>query len=253
MSSTTETVVPPPSVSVDVIKNVSTLPSSLPAVSVSVGVGGAAVNNENSKPQDFTQQAASAGDHTEHLLYHQHVLPVADIIGKWTGHGVGIYPTIRQFEYEEEVNFSHSGKIFVSYSQQTWTKGRGVPLHAESGFIRFLADHKVECIISQCTGVQETLEGKWYIEEKANQGKDIVVIDLTGTNMSRTSSARSPHVTGITRKWRISGAQMSYEVGMATSSHPEMADHLKAVLIKQKPDLAYFAIGSQQPKISTNF
>jgi hypothetical protein len=98
MSSTSETVVPPPSVNVDVIKSVSTLPSP-PAA----GVGGAAVNNESSKPQDFTQQAAQAGDHTEHLLYHQHVLPVADIIGKWTGHGMSVNTTEYELLFHQSV------------------------------------------------------------------------------------------------------------------------------------------------------
>lgn len=75
----------------------------------------------------------------------------------------GHYPTISDFEYREEITFSHSGKPFLFYryfvfkfemilSQKTWNLKTGAPMHAEMGFIRAPSVDKAEIVLAQPTG-----------------------------------------------------------------------------------------------------
>ncbi|AMC86932.1 Putative transposase [Mycobacterium tuberculosis] len=38
---------------------------------------------------------------------------LSPLLGSWAGRGAGKYPTIRPFEYLEEVVFAHVGKPFL--------------------------------------------------------------------------------------------------------------------------------------------
>jgi hypothetical protein len=40
------------------------------------------------------------------------------LIGKWKGEGCGTYPTIKPFEYVEEVEFSNDGIPFINYKYE---------------------------------------------------------------------------------------------------------------------------------------
>jgi len=49
---------------------------------------------------------------------HQNLEKVRFLIGTWRGVGKGVYPTIKPFEYKEEISFSpaHVSKPFLVYS-----------------------------------------------------------------------------------------------------------------------------------------
>ena len=71
------------------------------------------------------------------------LFPLAWLIGKWAGAGVIGYPTIEEFRFGQEVEFSHDGRPFLSYRSQTWLLdddgNQTRPLATEVGFWRPLA------------------------------------------------------------------------------------------------------------------
>jgi hypothetical protein len=71
------------------------------------------------------------------------LIPLAWLIGKWAGAGVIGYPTIDEFRFGQEVEFSHDGRPFLSYRSQTWLLdddgNQTRPLATETGFWRPVA------------------------------------------------------------------------------------------------------------------
>jgi len=180
---------------------------------------------------------------------HPNVAPVSALLGRWVGGGRGIYPTIKSFEYEEEVEFSTSGRPFVHYTQRTWMAGteprRSKPLHEENGFLRFVggpnSGAKVEGALTQASGVQELLAGKW---EPTTQGSSddaaaaaavgAFTVSLESSSLTRTPTARPPFVTAVARRYTVRPAtgELTYEIDMATVNTPKLQNHLLATLKK---------------------
>jgi hypothetical protein len=71
------------------------------------------------------------------------LIPLAWLIGSWAGAGVIGYPTIDEARFGQEVEFSHDGRPFLTYTSKTWLlddDGNQVrPLATESGYWRPVA------------------------------------------------------------------------------------------------------------------
>ncbi|HEY3200485.1 MAG TPA: FABP family protein, partial [Actinomycetes bacterium] len=50
---------------------------------------------------------------------HPDCVPLAWMLGTWEGVGVGGYPTIEDFQFGQEIEFSHNGKPFLAYASRT--------------------------------------------------------------------------------------------------------------------------------------
>src|SRR6476619_4412246 len=111
---------------------------------------------------------------------HSGVAVLAPLLGTWSGHGAGEYPTIEPFAYLEEVSFGHVGKPFLSYTQRTKAVDDGRPMHAEVGYLRARAPGRIELVLAHPTGVAEIAEGTLSVEQ------GLIEIELEATNIGRT-------------------------------------------------------------------
>ncbi len=134
---------------------------------------------------------------------HPACAPLAFLLGTWQGTGTGVYPTIEDFSYVEEVSFTHVGKPFVAYAQKTNDPGTGLPLHAEAGFLRPRDDGRIELILVQPSGIAESLEGT--VEGRA--------VRLASTAVLGTGSAKP--VTATERRFWAEGEVLHSSVAMA--------------------------------------
>lgn len=95
---------------------------------------------------------------------HPDVVPIAFLLGHWQGNGRGDYPTIDQFEFRQEIGFTHDGRPFLHYLSRTWLvdeQGNDVrPLALETGFFRPKPEGVLEVTLAHPTGFVEIYYGK---------------------------------------------------------------------------------------------
>ena len=154
------------------------------------------------------------------VVLHTDVEPLAFLLGSWTGEGKGDYPTIEPFSYREEVRFWHVGKPFLAYSQRTWHRDDGRPLHSEVGYWRCTAAGRVEVVLAHPTGIAE-------VEEGTVAGSRI---QLRTTTVGRTSTAKE--VSALERTFEVRGDVLSYAVRMAAVGLA-LRPHLSAELRRE--------------------
>jgi hypothetical protein len=150
---------------------------------------------------------------------HEHLAPLAFLLGTWRGGGRGDYPTIEGFQYTEEITFGHVGKPFLTYLQKTWNT-EGDPLHTEFGYVRPAGEGGVELVLAQPTGVTETHSG-------VLMGRHI---ELATVAVGLTPTAKE--VTSVRRVLDVDGEVLRYRLDMAAVGREEQF-HLEAELHKQ--------------------
>ncbi|MCB1030186.1 MAG: FABP family protein [Acidimicrobiales bacterium] len=149
---------------------------------------------------------------------HPDMTPLADLVGTWKGTGSGSYPTIEDFEYLEELTFSHVGKPFMAMSQRTRHPTTSVPMHAETGYIRIPNSNTAELIVAHPTGLSEV--GTGTVETGSLTIRSVVYA---------TPSAKE--VSAVEREIRWNESELIYNLSMAAVGQP-MQHHLAAKLIR---------------------
>ncbi|MEV0349377.1 FABP family protein [Nonomuraea sp. NPDC050680] len=154
---------------------------------------------------------------------HPDLEPIAFLIGRWEGAGVGGYPTIESFNFGQEIEFGHNGKPFLSYVSRTWLLdedgNRVRPLATESGYWRPQPDRQLEVLLAHPTGIVEIYIGEVVFHK----------IELRTDVVARTASAKE--YTAATRLYGLVKGNLMWAYDMAAVGHP-LTSHMSAELKK---------------------
>jgi hypothetical protein len=134
------------------------------------------------------------------------------LIGQWRGTGKGGYTGIDDFDFAQEVRFSHDGRPVLAYESRTWIiDPDGVPLRPygrETGWWRPLGKDDFEVVLTDQEGFSEllvgTVEGTRY--------------EMSSDAVLRSASARD--VVGEHRLYGIVEGDLLYAVDQASSGQP---------------------------------
>ncbi|KAM7043684.1 PREDICTED: THAP domain-containing protein 4 isoform X1 [Sturnus vulgaris] len=154
--------------------------------------------------------------------------PLSWMLGTWLSDPPGdvTFPTMKPFQYLEEVHISHVGQPMLNFSFNAFHPDTRKPMHRECGFIRLKPDtNKVAFISAQNTGLVEVEEGEVNGQE----------LSIASHSIARISFAKKPHVEQITRKFRLnSDGKLEQTVSMATTTQP-MTQHFHITYKKVTP------------------
>lgn len=147
---------------------------------------------------------------------------LAWLIGRWEGTGVGGYPTVDDFRFGQEVEFSYTaGKPFLRYSSRSWildTDGNLVrPAAVETGYWRPRPQGQVEVLLAHPTGYVEIWLGA------ADGGQ----VELSTDVVARTESAKE--YSAGHRLYGLVEGDLLWAYDMAAMGQP-MQPHLSARL-----------------------
>ena len=156
------------------------------------------------------------------MAIHPDIASLGFLIGTWKGSGLGIYPTIDDVSYDEEITFvAPPEKPFLHYSQKT-RRGAGhpeagAPLHTECGYLRAIEGGGAELVIAQPTGIVEVHSGT--VESSS--------VRFTSDLVAQTRTAKD--VESVERSLIVDGDELRYELWMGAVAQPHQL-HLKATL-----------------------
>jgi hypothetical protein len=172
---------------------------------------------------------------------HPAIAPLSFLLGRWKGTGKGDYPTIKSFDFAQEVTFSHVGKPYVIYTSRTWrlkTDDNGElvhdehgvpirlePLATEAGFWRPQPNGTVEVLLSHPTGITEIYMGIF---------RSLTSVEMITDQVLRTPTAkayeRGKRLYGLVPSQTREGEKdLAYAFDMEAMGQP-MTPHLWAVL-----------------------
>jgi hypothetical protein len=152
---------------------------------------------------------------------HHDLLGLLPLVGCWRGTGKGGYPTIEDFDFAQELRFSHDGRPFLFYESRSWiidTDGKPVrPAGREVGWWRPRPDDGLEVLLAQPTGTAEVFVGKI----------DGTKYELSTDAVIRTESAKE--VTGEHRLYGVIDGDLLYAADLAAVGQG-LTPHLSARL-----------------------
>ncbi len=152
---------------------------------------------------------------------HPALLGLLPYVGVWRGTGKGGYPTIGDFDYAQEVRFSHDGRPFLAYESRAWIiddDGKPVrPAMREVGWWRPQPDDSLEVLLTNPTGIAEIYVGTI----------DGMKVEMSTDLVARTATAKD--VSANHRLYGIVEGALLYAVDMAAVGHP-LTPHLSARL-----------------------
>lgn len=111
---------------------------------------------------------------------HEALKPLAWLEGVWIAKntGEGKFPTIKSFNFCEEISFSSIGQPMFNYTGQSWHPEKKKPMHREVGFLKIIpGSNKISLVLAHNFGLTTIEEG----QVEANE------IKLKSTSIARIS------------------------------------------------------------------
>lgn len=143
--------------------------------------------------------------------------PLAALAVTWRGAGEGTYPTIADFAYTEELVITPvPGRPVAHWRSTTRDGATGEPRHAESGFLRSVAQG-LELVVAHSFGVVEVAVGTF----------DGAVLALRSTGLLGAPSAKQ--IDEVERRYELEDDTLRYTIAMAAVGIP-LTHHLRAEL-----------------------
>ncbi|WP_018347586.1 FABP family protein [Longispora albida] len=159
---------------------------------------------------------------------HPGLLGLLPYVGVWRGRGRGGYPDIEDFDFAQEIRFSHDGRPFLFYESRTWLlDGDSKPIRPASRevgwwrpvMVNGQAGDDVEVLLTMPTGFLELYMGQI----------DGLKVEMSTDALVRTPTAKE--VTGGHRLYGIVEGALLYAYDMAAMGHG-LQPHLSARLIR---------------------
>ena len=163
-------------------------------------------------------------------------MQVSWLIGHWVGVGTGQYPTIEDFLFGQEIQFSCDGRPFLTYWSRSWLlddAGERVrPTGTETGFLRAPKDRSVELLLSHPTGYAEIWEGQVEVTGLVDDTITGAKLELRTDVVARTEDSK-PYTAGH-RLYGLVEGDLLWTFDMAAMGL-ERQNHLAARLKPQQP------------------
>ena len=170
---------------------------------------------------------------TDNVLPEAHpaIAPLSFLLGRWEGIGKGGYPTISDFDFIQQLTFTHIGKPYLIYTSRSWRLEeadgelrRGEPLAVETGFWRPAGGGRVEVLLTHPTGITEI-----YVGEVSGTKIDIATDVVARTETAKPVMA-GKRLYGLVDSPGAPGEKdLAYAYDMAAMGQP-LAPHLSAQL-----------------------
>jgi THAP4-like, heme-binding beta-barrel domain len=166
------------------------------------------------------------------VAIHPDLEPLAFLLGRWEGAGIGGYPTIESFRFGQEISFSHNGKPFLIYTSRTWRldeEGQiGPPLGTESGYWRPRPDSQVEVMLAHPTGIVEIYLGE------VTGGRIEMATDVVARTATAKEVTAGHRLYGLVGQGAPGEQDLAYAYDMAAVGQ-ELQPHLSAQLKRVSP------------------
>jgi hypothetical protein len=168
---------------------------------------------------------------------HPALLGLLPFVGTWRGRGQGGYPTLEHdFEFAQEIRFSHDGRPFLFYESRTWIiEPDGTPVRPgarEVGWWRPVltdpaAEHAAEPVPTRSDEIEVLLAHPTGFMELYLGRVDGTRVELVTDAVVRTSTAKE--VSSGHRLYGIVDRALLYAYDMAAVGQPP-TPHLSARL-----------------------
>lgn len=134
--------------------------------------------------------------------------------------GTVSFHSIEPTAFEEQIRFSHRGRSWLVYEQDSWRVDDGSPLHTEMGVWRMVGPKEVNTFVALTAGVdfcEGTLDGT----------------TITLKNTSSPTAVGIERIISLIRRYRVEDEVMDYEIEMGTDRQP-MQRHVMARLTRTR-------------------
>lgn len=119
------------------------------------------------------------------LPLHELLHVLAWLEGTWVtdNPAVGTYPTIKSFNYYDQINITSMGQPLLNYVAQSWHPESGTPMHRETGFLQILPGTK-KVVLSLIDNI-----GLFTVEQGDLGSDDGSTFELKSTNILTTDAS----------------------------------------------------------------